>query len=171
MNYKKQKLEKNISSSENTWKLSKQFMNWKSTGSPHQLEINGNIISKAFNIAEEMNSFFYNTVEKIRSEINKITWTPESCNQIMRNKKCKLDLGFPTKFEVLKILKNLSNSRCSAIDCLDNFIIKIASDLILDPLHHIIVLSIMQEKFPSDWKLAKVIPLHKKRGYTFTKEL
>ena len=73
-----------------------------------------------------------------------------------------MDLGFPTKFEVLKILKNLSNSRCSAIDGLDNFIIKIASDLILDPLHHIIVLSIMQEKFPSDWKLAKVIPLHKK---------
>ena len=30
------------------------------------------------------------------------------------------------------------------------------------PLHHIIALSILQEKFPTAWKYSKVIPLHKK---------
>ena len=39
---------------------------------------------------------------------------------------------------------------------------KLASDFIVDPLHHIITLSIIQNKFPTNWKYTKVIPLHKK---------
>ena len=49
-----------------------------------------------------------------------------------------------------------------AIDELDNFSVKLAAEVIARPLHHIITLSIMQEKFPSSWKFAKVLPLHKK---------
>ena len=43
-----------------------------------------------------------------------------------------------------------------------NFCVKLAADVIDKPLHHIITLSIQQKKFPSGWKLSKVIPLHKK---------
>ena len=66
--------------------------------------------------------------------------------------------------KVKDIRKNINSRlwKCPEIDGLDNFILKISSELIVDPLHHIIVLSVMQEKFPRDWKLAKVIPLHKK---------
>ena len=35
VNFKRQKIAENIQSSQKTWSLSKQFMNWKSTGSPH----------------------------------------------------------------------------------------------------------------------------------------
>ena len=80
----------------------------------------------------------------------------------MENKKGKLGLQFPSKKQVLNILRNLSNSKCSAIDGLDNFSLKIASNIIVDPIHHIISLSIMQGRFPNEWKKAKVIPLHKK---------
>ena len=80
----------------------------------------------------------------------------------MKNKKCKLGLQFPSKLKMAKIFKNLSNSRCSAIDGLDNFSLKVSSDIIAEPIHHIVTLSIMQERFPDDWKKAKVIPLHKK---------
>ena len=61
-----------------------------------------------------------------------------------------------------KILKNLSSSKCSAVDGLDNFILEIAADIITDPMVHIINISLMQEKFPEAWKQAKIIPLHKK---------
>ena len=52
---------------------------------------------------------------------------------------------------------------------LDSYSVKIAADYIAQPLHHVISLSLMQEKFPSCWKSTKIIPLHKK-GSTLKKE-
>ena len=40
----------------------------------------------------------------------------------------------------------------------------VAADYIAEPLHHVITLSLMQQKFPQDWKLTKIIPLHKKNS-------
>ena len=62
----------------------------------------------------------------------------------------------------MKLLSSLSNSRSTAIDELDNYSVKIAAPVIAAPLHHIVTLSIMQSKFPTKWKCAKVLPLHKK---------
>ena len=45
-----------------------------------------------------------------------------------------------------------------------NFSVKLASDYLAEPLHHVISLSIMQQKFPSCWKLTKIVPLHKKQS-------
>ena len=109
-----------------------------------------------------MNSFFSSKVHGLKSSIQSLIWSPENCQNIMKNKKCKLRLQFPSKLKIAKILKNLSNSRCSAIDGLDIVSLKVSSDNIAEPIHHIATLSIMQEHFPDDWKKAKVIPLHKK---------
>ena len=80
----------------------------------------------------------------------------------MKNKKCSIDLKYPTKHEINNILKNLSSSRSTGVDGLDNFSVKIAADVITWPLHHIITLAIMQEKVPDGWKFAKIIPFYKK---------
>ena len=79
----------------------------------------------------------------------------------MRNKQCKLSLKHVTVLKVNKLLKKLKNSRSTSIDELDNYCVKLAADIIDKPLHHIITLSILQNKFPSSWKVSKVIPLHK----------
>ena len=65
-------------------------------------------------------------------------------------------------FKVNRLLKNLKNSKSTSTDDLDNFSVKVAADVIDEPLHHIITLSILQKKFPALWKYAKVIPLQKK---------
>ena len=136
-------------------------MDWKSTGSPYSILINNQLVTKAFNVAEEINKFFHQKIADIRKSINEQGWTPDACEKVRESKKCKLFLNHISKPEVLKIIRGLSNSKCTSIDGLNNFGIKIAADVILDPLHHIITLSLMQEKFPSQWKKAKVIPLHK----------
>ena len=61
-----------------------------------------------------------------------------------------------------KLLKNLKNTKSTSIDELDNFCVKLAADIIDRPLHHILTLSLMKNKFPSSWKYSKVVPLHKK---------
>ena len=75
---------------------------------------------------------------------------------------CMNSLGHMTVEKVKKLLESLSNSRSTAVDELDNYSVKIAAPVIAGPLHHIITLSIMQQRFPKSWKYAKVLPLHKK---------
>ena len=71
-------------------------------------------------------------------------------------------MRYVSESKVSKILKSLSNSRSTGLDEFDNFSVKIAADYIAKPLHHIVTLSVMQQKFPSSWKFSKVLPLHKK---------
>ena len=93
-----------------------------------------------------------------------IAWELASCINIMAGKTCKLGLAHVTEDKVRILLRSLSNSKSIAIDELDNFSVKIAAEVITRPLHHIITLSIMQQRFPSQWKYAKVLPLHKKES-------
>ena len=80
----------------------------------------------------------------------------------MRDKNLKLGLKHVPLSKVNKLLKKLKNTRSTAIDKLDNYCVKVSADVIDKPLHHIITLSILLNRFPRSWKYSKVIPLHKK---------
>ena len=73
-----------------------------------------------------------------------------------------MKLNHVSVLKIEKILKNLSSSRSTGIDELDNFSVKLAAEYIAQPVHHIVSLSIMQNRFPTNWKFSKVLPLHKK---------
>ena len=162
-NFKTEKIVASLDSPAHIWSTAKSFMNWTDTGGPpHQLNINGKLITKASCIAKEMNNFFVNKVKTIREGIMFLPNTFTKCKDIMRNKNCRLTLNHVSVEKVNKLLKNLKNTKSTSIDELDNFCVKVAADIIDKPLHHIITLSILQNKFPSCWKYSKVIPLHKK---------
>ena len=162
-NFKSEKLINSLDSPAHTWSTAKSFMNWKSTGGPpHQLSIAGKLITKASSIAKEMNHFFLDKVKIIREGIRYHSNSFSKCKEVMENKNCSLSLKHVTVVKVNKLLKGLKNSKSTAIDELDNFCVKIAADIIDRPLHHIITLSIIKNKFPRGWKFSKVIPLHKK---------
>ena len=162
LQYKKNKFEENANSPDKSWKCAKNFMKWKSTGTPAQIEIDGNLVTKASLIAMHMNDFFINKVRTIRRSMQAVAWQLTPCIQIMEGKTCKLGLAFVTEQRVGNLIKSLSNSKSLAVDELDNYAVKIAVDVIARPLHHIVSLSILQQKFPAQWKYSKVLPLHKK---------
>ena len=67
-------------------------MEWKTTGTPHQIEVGGRLITKARLIATHMNEFFVEKIQTIRASMGQ---TPENlnvCSKIMNNKKVKLSL-------------------------------------------------------------------------------
>ena len=45
------KITENLESPSKTWKTAKMFMNWKTTGSPHQFEVNGRLVKSSGQIA------------------------------------------------------------------------------------------------------------------------
>ena len=168
--FKSEKMISSLDSPANTWRTAKDFMNWENTGGPpSQLSINGRLVTKASLIAKEMNRFFLDKVQTIRNGIAYLPNMFEKCKEVMKNKKCKLAFGHVSVGKVKKLLKNLKNSKSTSIDEIDNFCVKISAEVLAEPLHHIITLSIMQRKFPSSWKLSKVIPLHKKESKLMSK--
>ena len=162
--FKSSKISESISCPQSTWRTAKCFMGWKAVGTPSQLEIGGQLVTKASMIASIMNRFFVDKINTIRDALKNVTPDLSHCYNIMRRKRCSLQLR-PVSVEVVrKLLKNLKNSRCTSIDELDNFAVKLSADYIAQPLHHIITLSLMQNTFPSSWKQSKLIPLHKKHS-------
>ena len=75
------------------WSTAKNVMGWKSTGTPHQLEVNNKLITKASAIAQIMNKFFIDKVHLIRRGLRKLPEKFEECLRIMRGKKCSLTLN------------------------------------------------------------------------------
>ena len=161
--FKKEKIGKSLHCPQETWKAAKDFMDWdKSSCPPSQLSVNGKLVTKASNIASEMNHFFIEKVRLIREGISYIPNRFTKCMEIMRSKRCNLSMQHVSVSKVNRLLKNLKNSKSTSTDDLDNFSVKIAGHVIDEPLHHIITLSILQKKFPALWKYSKLIPLHKK---------
>ena len=161
-NYKSQKVTENLDSPGKVWSTAKNLMGWKTTGTPHQLEVNNKLVTKASTIAQVMNEFFIEKVQLIRNGLRRVPKRFEECRKLMKNKSCSLSLRHVTVQTVKKLLLNLKNSRSTSVDELDNFAAKLSADHIAEPLHHIITLSIEQNKFPTCWKFTKLIPLHKK---------
>ena len=56
----------------------------------------------------------------------------------------------------------MKSSKFCGIDNIDTYVIKLAKDDLLPVITHLVNLSLKYKIFPSKWKLAKVIPLHKK---------
>ena len=160
--YKSEKVTRNLDSPEQLWKTIKNIMGWQSNGPPQQIIDQGSIITKPYQIATLMNKYFPEKVCKIRKSLPKTDPNYDVCEKIMSNKNCRLSLEHVTLSKVKKLIKSLTNSKSSSVDGLDNFSLKLAADYVALPLHHIITLSIMQRCFPTSWKCAKVVPIHKK---------
>ena len=161
--FKSEKISQNLDSPSKTWQTAKAFMDWESSGGPpDQLSVGNKLITKASLIASAMNEYFIEKVKNIRKGIPHLGNSFTECKSIMKSKTCKLGLSHVSLSKVNKLLRNLKNTRSTAVDELDNYCVKISADIITRPLHHVISLSILQQKFPESWKYSKVIPLHKK---------
>ena len=171
--FKKQKFKECHGSSDQVWALAKKYMDWASNGPPTRLESEKDggmtLISKAADIAKLMNEFFVQKVDSIVGGLEEADCNLGGCLSLMQGKRISMSLNHLTVYKVRKLLGTLKTKKSTSVDQLDNFSVKIAADYLARPLHHVISLSIMQQKFPSCWKFTKIIPLHKKNS-TLKKE-
>lgn len=66
-----------------------------------------------------------------------------------------------TRLEVLRLLKSLKRNKETGLDDLPPRLLKDSAEYISAPLTYLINLSITTNMIPTDWKMAKVIPIHK----------
>ena len=82
----------------------------------------------------------------------------------------KFSLHTVTENQVNKAIKSLKSKTSSGIDFVSSAIIKMSADIITTPLTNIINTSIAEGVFPDSWKIAKIIPIWKRKGSKLEKK-
>ena len=67
--FKQGKINERIKDPSGMWGTVKGFMNWKTSGTPSQIEANNVLYRKAKDVAKHMNEFFVHKVEVLTTEI------------------------------------------------------------------------------------------------------
>ena len=138
------------------WRLTKNILKAdnKSDSIP-TLETDEKCIDNDEDKAEAFNEFFLrmSTLDNSDGDL------PEERNIINHNSLDTIDI---TEEDVLDQLKNLDTNKALGPDGISPRLLKIAAKPISKILQYIFNLSIKTSKFPSAWKKANVVPIHKK---------
>ena len=152
------------------WKNIKNWLGWTSGGPPTKLLSNGKMFSKPSDLANIMNSFFINKVKNLRENLPTNVKDPLLLpKKLMKSRNCNFILKSVHPDDIKKMIANLKNSKSCGSDNIDTYVLKLAQDELTPVITHIVNLSIEQKVFPSQWKTAKVIPLHKKEEKIYPK--
>ena len=170
LSWQKRKLEtaEEIQDSGKLWKTVLGWLNWSSAGSPSKLIHEGKLVTSPSKIADIQNEFYINKVRKIRQELPHSNTDPlEILRQRLSGNTASFSFSAVHPDEVEKIISSLKNSKASGIDDLDTYILKLIKKEAVPAICHILNLSIQTNRFPTRWKVAKVVPLYKGKGSKF----
>ena len=138
-----------------------------------KIQIGDQLIEDPRQVADTLNVFFKEKVEKLAAGIKKQTINsriPEYVDpdydpfirlrEKLRGSKLKFSLKPVSEKVVLGLLKALNPKKSFGIDGITSEILKIGAEVLALPLTYIVNCSITTGKYPSNWKIAKVIALH-----------
>ena len=143
-----------------TWKILKDIINKNRSVTPPQeyFDINGNKVFDRKLIANSFNSYYTSIGPDLCKALPKCDIDPSS---YLKDRNLNSMFIMPTdEYEIKKIIGNLKIS-AAGWDELSAKIIKECRNDILYPLAHVFNRSLTQGVFPSELKIAKVIPLYK----------
>ena len=118
--------------------------------------INNKIISNSQVIAQEFNNFFVSIGPQLASNIS------SSTNHMVYMNTVANSIFIPdiTTIEVINVILLLKNS-CAGWDDIPAYVMKRCINVYIEPLTHSIDKSMKEGVFPSELKLAKVVPIFK----------
>ena len=149
------------------WKSVLGWLNWSSTSSPTKLLHQGNLETSPGKLADIQNNYYIEKVRTIRRNMQDKGRDPL---EVLRMRLVGNSTTFSWKpispDQVDRIIRELKNSKASGIDNIDTYILKITRPFIVPSVCHILNLSLQSNKFPTKWKIAKIVPLYKGKGST-----
>ena len=147
------------------WKNVLGWLNWSSSIAPTKLSKDGALETSPSKMAEIQNEYYINKVRTIRQSMPPQRRHPlHTLRQSMQNRAIPFSLDPVSPDQVDKIISSLKNSKACGVDMVDTYILKLVKSKIVPSVCHIVNLSFQQSKFPTKWKVAKVIPLYKGKG-------
>ena len=128
------------------------------------LIIDGKLCTDSNLLANYFNDYFSSFGEKL---VNKLATPQKQFSEFLGSPICNSMFLNPTSVtEIRKIFSKMQPKNSTGIDEIPISVVKSSSDYILFDLRHIFNLSLSQGQFITDFKKAKVIPVHKKEQKT-----
>jgi hypothetical protein len=147
------------------WKNILGWLNWSSSSFPTKLLCEGNLETSPKKIADIQNRYYIDKVHSIRTSLLGQNQDPlELLRQRLEGNQASFTSQSVTPEQVEKIISQLKNSKASGMDNLDTYILKLTKPIIVHSVCHILNLSLVSNKFPTKWKIAKIVPLYKGKG-------
>ena len=129
------------------------------------------LIENEEEVAKTFNKFFPEKVTKIESKIPVYNIDPiTKLREKLKGQSLHFSLTPVTEHQVEKTIKSIKSKSSSGVDFISTKVLKSVDDIIADPLCFIINNSIKEGIFPKSWKIAKCIPIYKKKGNKHEKE-
>ena len=146
-------------SSKNWWQITKNYLGISKTKSTPYLDIDGKLISDPKEMSQAFNDFFLHSSEIDTSDaslppLNKQNTYPDLQEIIISEQ------------DVRDVIKNIKVNKAAGPDGISPRMIKMAGDLIVPSLTKLFNKSLQFKQYPSEWKQASVIPIHKKDSKT-----
>ena len=148
--WEKNQLDNFENSPTDLWRNVKGWMGWKNTGPPSQLFYKGEMVNSPQGLADSMNSFFVGKVNGLRANLPPSRGDPlEPLRSVMSNRTCQFRLKSVHPEDVLKIVKELKNTKSTGLDDIDATTLKLVIKEILPAITHVINLSLNNLEFPN----------------------
>ena len=123
------------------------------------------LVTSPSEMAELQNQYYIVKVKTIRENMPAQSQDPlATLRQRMQGKSQPFCPAPVSPDQVEKIITSLKNSKASGVDMIDTYILKLVKSKIVPAVCHIINLSLKTYRFPSKWKIAKIIPRYKGKG-------
>lgn len=149
-----------------TWQVIKQETNQNynrnSVNDNLELKTDSHMVSNPIDVAHIFNNYFSNIATKLLEDLSHTSDYRSMLETVKINKYSSFFFAPIDEYEIKKIISNLKNTTAVGIDGLPIKVIKSAKELLASPLADVINCCFAQGYFPDEFKIAKIIPLHKK---------
>ena len=126
----------------------------------NELKINDSKITSNEEIANAFNEYFTNIGPSLANSIDE---SNTSFKTFVKSAESKMDrFRLVSVGKVVKLLKGLSNCKAAGLDKISGKILKVAANTIAPSLTHIFNHGLISNCFPYEWKMARLVPIHKK---------
>ena len=158
--YCQQKLEENLTDSKKLWATIKEVLPKKTQAVTKSLRWEGKHILDLPNIANCLNKFFVTVGNKLAEKFKHQATVP-TCPARYKELKTTFNFKQISEVGVYEKLRGLHSNKATGLDRIHARLLKVAAPSICKPLTHIFNLSLSSGNIPTDWKMARVTPLHK----------
>jgi hypothetical protein len=143
-----------------TWELINELSNGGKKQTPiSKLDVNGKIIDKADEIADEFNNFFATAGKNVAESVPAVSKPPES--YIPNLETPDFVVGNEGPVHLTDILKSFPNKASLDSDSISLKLVKFVAIEISSPLSHIFNLSLDKGTFPARLKISRMVPIFK----------
>ena len=148
--------------SKDMWDTTKILLDWDKKPSPTTLVKNGQAITAPQKIANTLNTQILSKASSTIQKIPKTLVDPlDNYSKVIGDKTCSLQIQPISLSELRKSISKMKSSNSAGIDSITSRTLKKLITVLDIPLLNLVNSSIVSKTYPSNLKLAKIIPLFK----------